>query len=151
MYALGAGSRAKRKFGEVKRLCAKHTIVHLQETHGCIGDLQTLEREVGSHRAFGSFDSSPGVGGVVILVAKQLVSQAAIAICSTIHAARCIELTIAFRSTTLQLINVHVDPAADHNTKEALYRDIASSMVERSEGICFLGVTLITKCWGSTG
>ena len=101
-------------FQSQAKIWGSEEVVCQQETHGCIGDLQTLEREVGSHRAFGSFDSSPGVGGVVILVAKQLVSQASLAICSTIQAARSIEITIAFQKATLQLINIHVDPAADH-------------------------------------
>ena len=139
MYALGAGSRAALKFSEVKRLCKHHFVVFLQEAHGCPGDLLTLEHEVGTHRAFGSFSSSPGVGGVVVLVHKHIMGDAAMVVSSTIATARCIEVSIVYNDTMLQLINVHVDPAAPFREKELLYVDVAAACTSSSDGLCIMG------------
>eukprot|EP00959_Pyramimonas_sp_CCMP1952_P218228 4564628-Pyramimonas_sp.AAC.1 len=58
------GKRCKPTFEVLRRLVSKHTVVCLQEVHGCLGDLDTLRSELPGVHVFGSFVDSESAGGV---------------------------------------------------------------------------------------
>ena len=122
----------------VKKLCRTHKVVCLQETHGVKEDLFTLESEITSHFAFGSFCASAGAGGTIILLHKSLSDSALLVGSSTIQKGRALEVTISYSVASLQFIVVHVDPAANHGDKVALYRSIKEASLGKNEGGCFL-------------
>ena len=76
LNAFHGGCIGARKMGELQKLCRGHGIVVVQEAHGVDADLTTLERDIPSHAAFGSFTDRTGAGGCIILVAKGLMKKA---------------------------------------------------------------------------
>ena len=54
MNPFAKGAWAAKKWAELQRLCGCHDVVVLQECHGVMADLIALEKDVGSHQAFGT-------------------------------------------------------------------------------------------------
>ena len=76
LNAFHGGILAARKMGELQRLCEGHSVVVVQEAHGVEADLTTLDKDIPSHAAFGTFTSRVGAGGCLVLVARKLLRRA---------------------------------------------------------------------------
>ncbi len=50
----------------------------IQESHGCCGDLSTLDRECPSHMHWGAFSAKQAVGGVFISISQSFAEHLAI-------------------------------------------------------------------------
>jgi hypothetical protein len=97
------------------------------KTHGHPGDIGTLDREAPSHTHFGSFTSSPAAGGVIISISNEFASGINTFIENVIAPGWCLALRCSGPGLAVQIINLHLEPAATHEVKVKLFRDIAAA------------------------
>ena len=59
----------------VAAFARKHSVIFLQEVHGCEGDISELQRLIPRHFIAGSFCENRCAGGVLIIVSRDLVER----------------------------------------------------------------------------
>jgi endonuclease/exonuclease/phosphatase family metal-dependent hydrolase len=115
------------KLRRFKGLLRRGDVVAIQESHGCGGDLATLDRECPSHLHWGSFGARAAMGGVVISIAKTFSRHFHTFKATTLSIARCLAVRCRGPAGALQIINLHLDPALPFIDKAALLDSILLS------------------------
>ena len=138
-FALRSGSGSCRKMATVRGLASEHQILLLQEVHGVWGDHVSLQALLPYHTVYANFGEHTGVGGTVILVASKLVKDAVQVQHDPWVKGRCQEVRLHYSDKVLSIINIHMEPAAHHNTKASILRTVAARAVHREEGLQIVG------------
>ena len=139
LSATSKGNWAAQKMGELQRLCALHSVVILQETHGVGADLESLRRDIPEFDAFGCFHDQSDTGGVVTLVRKTLLRRASSHQQVDIVQGRCMIIDIQVGDITFQVINLHVDPKAPIAIKKSLFEGIKQRLANPAAGFALMG------------
>ena len=140
MYMFESRGRAQNKFRELQRLVRDHSVVYLQETHGELGDLDTLHRVFPDCLAVASFGNHLGVGGVAIIYKKYLHKVYSVAAPVVVEQGGCIILQLSGPSGFVYLANIHINPNHPPNTKISLISDTLSQLPKSMDSLVILGV-----------
>ena len=139
MHLYESRGRAQGKFRELQRLVRDHFVVFLQETHGELGDLDTLRRVFPDCRAVASFGPHPGVGGVAIIYKKYLEKEYSVGEPVVIEQGRVIILKLTGASGYVFIANVHINPNHPTNTKIAVIADLLQHLPRSLDSLVVLG------------
>ena len=101
--------------------------------------MTSLEKDVGSHQAFGSFCEHSGTGGCVTLISKKLVRRASSTTSVEVLAGRCLVVSLQLQDMMFQVANIHIEPAATIEDKKLLLLKLKGNLVDASVGMALLG------------
>ena len=124
MHMFESRGRAQSKFRELQRLVRDHSVVYLQETHGELGDLDTLHRVLPDCCAVASFGAHPGVGGVAILYKKYLEAYYSVDPPVVVEEGRVIVVKFVGSAGSVVVANVHINPNHPTHTKISVLADL---------------------------
>ncbi len=112
--------QAKIKY--LKSVMNQVDIVAMQEVHGTVEAMLETFKEFPGWIPYCSPCVVPGAGGIAILVRRQLVHQARSILHRPIHPGRALQVLLQLATVTLNLIALHVDPAAAREAQHDLIR-----------------------------
>jgi endonuclease/exonuclease/phosphatase family metal-dependent hydrolase len=115
-------AKYQEKIKYLKSLTSQVDIVAMQEVHGTVEAMHETFKELPGWLSFCSPCLAPGAGGIAILVRRQLLHQASGILPRTLHAGRALQVLLQLPSITLNLIALHVDPAAPREAQHDVIR-----------------------------
>jgi hypothetical protein len=121
----------------LQELLRSSQLVCLQEVHGCLGDLATLAIEAPSFLHFGSFASSPAVGGVVTSISK-LWLQHCVLRPQILQEGRCL-LIESLEEPRFMAINIHINPSDTLAVKKLLIDRIVAQTSGYNSPVFIMG------------
>lgn len=107
-------------------LCGNHDVILLQETRGKAADILTLPGRfvwTGSFFRASDFDASSRAGGVVVGI-RRTVAGAEGARLVEISRGRCVSVELRVAGDSLDVFNVHLDPAMGQSGRVHFLRSI---------------------------
>jgi exonuclease III len=119
-----AQARNISKFHRFQRLVSRGSVVCIQESHGSIADLNTLDMECPSHMHWGSFGVRAAVGGVTTSISHEFANHFNEFTEVTFMTGRCLGLKCCGPLASLFIVNLHLDPILSHNDKTKLLHEI---------------------------
>ena len=121
-------ARAVRKMQLVKRLCAKYPVVLLQETHGTHYDVDTLDKEIASHRHYMSVIPGKNAGGVVVSIGKQYLEKFCGVAVHDIIPGRALAVHCRAEEFVVNWVCLHLDPSLEVGAAEIELQKIRDTM-----------------------
>jgi endonuclease/exonuclease/phosphatase family metal-dependent hydrolase len=118
-----AGDRIRRRLRILRQLLADTDVLCLQEVHGRQADLEALRTEILEFSFFGSFCSSPAVGGVMIMVRKSVIGDSVMSAPVVLDPGRCLAIRFGSPLATM-FICIHVLPKYTIANKKALLNKV---------------------------
>jgi hypothetical protein len=106
-------------------------IVGLQEVHGTISDMDEFFKSFPCWSSFASAAPSPAAGGVAILVNKCVLDRARSVLFQVLLPGRGVRVQIQFHGYTMNILCLHVEPAATRQMQQSFLLNAFSTADDR--------------------